>query len=306
MPTESELDPCIICTSHQAETLESSFDGLHQKCPRCGEFKISGTAASIANQPLGKDKRAKISGWILEQNQSGALPMITSDNFQNIINRKLPSVAERATKLLIEADRSITNLGERFYISDPRFLAATYSSESKDVLFLLKFLEEQEFALSKALGGQCEILPQGYIHLDELKKRTVTSSQGFIAMWFHADLNNIFSKGFEAGIFNAGYNPVRIDQTEHINKIDDEIIRQINTSKFIVADFTGHRGGVYFEAGYAMGIDIPIFWTCRKDHLEDLHFDIRQFNCIDWESPEDLAHRLTTRIEAVLGPGPNK
>jgi hypothetical protein len=71
-----------------------------------------------------------------------------------------------------------------------------------------------------------------------------------------------------------------------------------------VADFTGHRAGVYFEAGFALGLNLPVFWTCRKDNLTDLHFDIRQFNCIDWNDPGELAHRLQKRIEAVIGAGP--
>ena len=125
-------------------------------------------------------------------------------------------------------------------------------------------------------------------------------------MWFHHDLNEAYTNGFQLGILRAGYNPIRIDRTEHINKIDDEIIRQVKASKFVVADFTGHRGGVYFEAGFALGLDIPVFWSCRKDNMDDLHFDIRQFNCIDWERPDDLANRLAVRLEAVLGPGPNK
>jgi hypothetical protein len=62
---------------------------------------------------------------------------------------------------------------------------------------------------------------------------------------------------------------------EHINKIGDEIISQIRRSKFLIADFTGHRGGVYFEAGLAMGLGLPVFWTCRRDDLDKLHFDIR-------------------------------
>ena len=95
-----------------------------------------------------------------------------------------------------------------------------------------------------------------------------------------------------------------MDKIEHINRIDDEIINQINTSRFLVADFTGHRGGVYFEAGYAMGIGLPIFWTCRKDEMSGLHFDIRQFNCIDWETAEELAQRLQSRVESVIGKGP--
>src|SRR5712672_2679134 len=37
-------------------------------------------------------------------------------------------------------------------------------------------------------------------------------------------------------------------------RFGDEIISQIRRSKFLIADFTGRRGGVYFEAGLAMGL----------------------------------------------------
>jgi hypothetical protein len=74
----------------------------------------------------------------------------------------------------------------------------------------------------------------------------------------------------------------------------------------VVADFTGHRGGVYYEAGYAAGRGLPIVWTCRRDDINNLHFDIRQYNCIDWTEPSELAKRLRVRIEAVLGDGPVK
>jgi hypothetical protein len=53
-----------------------------------------------------------------------------------------------------------------------------------------------------------------------------------------------------------------------------------------------------------MGLGLPVFWTCQKDHLSGLHFDIRQYNCIDWTDTDDLAVRLRRRIEAVIGVGP--
>jgi hypothetical protein len=53
-----------------------------------------------------------------------------------------------------------------------------------------------------------------------------------------------------------------------------------------------------------MGLGLPVFWTCRQDDLDKLHFDIRQYNCIDWADPPSLQTRLTRRIEAVLGRGP--
>jgi hypothetical protein len=99
---------------------------------------------------------------------------------------------------------------------------------------------------------------------------------------------------------------LRVDRVEHVGKIDDEIIAQIRRSRFLVADFTGHRAGVYFEAGFALGLNLPVIWSCSRDHIPELHFDIRQFNCIDWSKPDELADRLQNRIESVIGAGPRK
>lgn len=302
---QADTDPCEVCRSQQAE-LRGSGDTLHQACPRCGEFKFTGTAGSILRGALGKARRAQVSGWIREQNSAGAIPLITSNVLKNVLERPAPTVVERAFGLLREAERGLESLGDRFDINEPRFVAASYSADGSEVLYLLRVLTDLGYMEAMTLGGECEILPAGYLKLDEVRSPTAGSSQGFIAMWFDSTLDEAFDKGLREGVFLAGCDPVRIDRLEHVNRIDDEIIRQINASKFLVADFTGHRGGVYFEAGYALGKSIPVFWTCQKVDMGNLHFDIRQFNCIAWGTYEDLAQRLCSRIEAVLGPGPRK
>ncbi len=301
-----DTDLCEVCNKEQAETRPANFDGIHQVCPRCGEFKLSGTAGSVLRGGVGPAKRALLSGWVREQNGASSVPMITTYVLDNVLQRLLPSVAQRAFSLLKEAEKGLGALGETFNIKEPRFLAATYSADVNDVVYLVRTLKDQGMMDFREVGGACEILPGGYMKLDELRGPHSTSTQGFIAMWFDTTLNEVYEKGIQFGVLRAGYDPLRIDRIEHVNRIDDEIIRQINASRFVVADFTGHRGGVYFESGYALGKEIPVFWTCRKSDMGELHFDIRQFNCIDWDTPESLADRLATRIEAVLGPGPNK
>jgi nucleoside 2-deoxyribosyltransferase len=129
-------------------------------------------------------------------------------------------------------------------------------------------------------------------------------------MWFDPSLTDAYKKGIEQAVLGAGYKCLRIDQKEHIGKIDDEIIAEIRRSRFVVADFTSKRdmarGGVYFEAGFAMGLGIPIIWTCKADCIDYVHFDTRQFNHITWTTPEDLRVKLLNRIGAVIGDGPLK
>ena len=127
-------------------------------------------------------------------------------------------------------------------------------------------------------------------------------------MWFDESMNEVYEMGIDPAVRHAGYSPVRIDRKEHANKIDDEIIAEIRRARFVVADFThgkeGVRGGVYYEAGFAQGLDIPVIFSCREDMIKELHFDTRQYNHIAWNDPEELRDRLLKRITALLGDGP--
>ena len=272
-------------------------------CPRCGQFHVLGSAVG----PLGRislEQRAKLSGWLFEQTGVGSTPHLTRELVERVITLPLPTIGERADRLLLEALKGQSKLGDRFDTSEPRFVAATYSQDFGEVSYILRMLSERGLMHTTALDGRCELTPNGYITADTLTRRAGPSHKVFVAMSFHETLEAAYSNGFQLGILNAGYDPVRVDRVEHTNRIDDEIIAQIRAASFIVADFTGHRGGVYFEAGFALGLNLPVIWTCRKDDMASLHFDIRQFNTIDWKTPEELASRLQRRIEATLGKGP--
>ena len=130
------------------------------------------------------------------------------------------------------------------------------------------------------------------------------SRQASIAMWFDSSMDSIYEQGIAPAIATNGYDPKVINRDPTIDKIDDAIIAEIRRSKFIVADFThgeqGARGGVYFEAGYAMGLGIPVIFTCRNDMTDKLHFDTRQYNHIVWNNAEELKQKLEERIAARI------
>jgi hypothetical protein len=56
----------------------------------------------------------------------------------------------------------------------------------------------------------------------------------------------------------------------------------------------------------ATGLGLPVIWLCRKDELEKVHFDARQYNFIVWEDDklDELSKALQNRIEATIGRGP--
>ncbi len=127
-------------------------------------------------------------------------------------------------------------------------------------------------------------------------------------MWFNNVTDDAYVNGFARAVTVTGYKPIRIDKKEHNNKIDDEVIAEIRRSRFLIADFTCEagkvRGGVYYEAGFAQGLGIPVIWTCKDTSISDLHFDTRQYAHIVWKDPDDLFAQLKNRIGATIGDGP--
>jgi len=136
--------------------------------------------------------------------------------------------------------------------------------------------------------------------IENLQNSAIDSKQAFVAMWFDESMDSYYNDGIKKAIEDAGYVPVRIDLQDFNGKICDEIIAEIKRCKFLISDFSGQRGGVYFEAGFAKGLGRPTIFTVKEDDVEELHFDTRQYNHIVYNSPEDLHKKLYNRICATI------
>jgi nucleoside 2-deoxyribosyltransferase len=138
--------------------------------------------------------------------------------------------------------------------------------------------------------------------IENLQNSAIDSKQAFVAMWFDKSMNDYYEDGIKKAIEDADYVPIRIDLKEFNNKICDELIAEIKRSKFLIADFSGLRSGVFFEAGFAKGLGREVIFTVRKEDVEELkeHFDTRQYNHIVYDSLEDLRKKLYNRIGATI------
>jgi hypothetical protein len=154
------------------------------------------------------------------------------------------------------------------------------------------------------------LTPQGWKEIERVP--TLDSPYAFVAMSFSKDSDQgaLLTRAFEEAIkpaieVDAGYKEaVRVDRKEFLGDIVFEIIARIKESRFLVADVTQHRNGVYFEAGYAMGMGLPVIWMCHKDDMKGVHFDTSHLNHIVWDDPAELRRTLATRILATIGKGP--
>jgi len=306
-----EQNICPVC-SEKAQPFGNYRGGSQElDCVRCGKFKIGNIAAGQISQ-WSLQQRLNLSGWIRENQYCE----IVSSNLAQFANLRDLTVGEKAEKILLQLAKKFPKLGEITDLSGGahlEYLAVGRLVDTNELQFFIRdylyaemgFLLRHELVTELGDDSRYSISPKGWAYLDSLHKGNPESHIGFIAMWFDKSVDEAHI-AIEAGIRNSGYEPLRIDRKEHNNKIDDEIIAGIRRSKFLVADFTGHRGGVYFETGFATGLGLPVIWLCRQDELEKTHFDTRQYNFVVWQIAKlpELAKALQNRIEATIGRGP--
>lgn len=305
-------------------------DGVAVDSPRAGGRYFITRSAEVSLGRLSDRQKVALTHEIVTNNSVESIANITTQTLDALPDNPVFSPQQRASRLLEFLIRKSTYLGqmitfpaEAISSSDPNIFffgvqtgeaaaplfAWSDSLEEEEVWFLLSMLADQHLiqAPTGSAIDEIKVLPAGYARFetDSVANR---SDQAFVAMWFHTEMQEPYDAGVEAAVRESGYTPLRIDRKEHNNRIDDEIIAEIRRSRFLIADFTSEvgrpRGGVYFEAGFAMGLGLPVIWTCRSDLLNDIHFDTRQFNHIVWNSAADLKVGLRNRILATIGQGP--
>ncbi len=255
------------------------------------------------------------SAWVRQHLQDGILDAQTLEFAEN---SRPPSIEQCALRMLRYLSHRFPmgrdfQFGEWWVQNSPQDSGKLVASPLKAIGWCRDLAEEDylfhqilknHFGWISSIGQKFHLAPNALVRLEAAPDSQATI--GFCAMWFSPEVLQLWSDVIEPAIRESGYEPLRIDGKEHNGKIDDEIMASIRASKFVVSDFTGSRGGVYYEAGFAHGLGFPVIFMCREG--DALHFDVRQYNCIFW-TPEELPEarsRLKNRILATLGQGPLK
>lgn len=320
---------CLIWTDSPANRDDSQVDGsgefyrrLEMDSPRAGglySVKYAPPLRGLHN--LDDGVKARLTTLLVDlrnQNVEGYVPDVTLDLIERARGARPLDVDVRAERLLRFIGKQSKSIGDvmTFNSKDQtdiymQAMAWSESTSPRELQYLLDYLsdDQQRWIERKYQNSKNSyfVTVAGYRRLADVKTN-LDSTQAFVAMWFDDEVNDAYKNGIAPAIQDAGYHPVRIDQKQDVIKIDDEIIAEIRRSRFLVADFTHRegdaRGGVYFEAGFAFGLNIPVIFTCRKDAIDRIHFDTRQYHHIAWSRPEELRGDLKNRIMARIGGGP--
>ncbi len=280
--------------------------------------------------------RARLTTLLVRQRRFGdRCPRITVSTIARAQSASTLALQERLDSLMLFLIDSSPKVGEPISIvrpDQPRedlqnyqlALAHSESMEFQELSYLADSLHDRGL-ITKAdvdirddlgrvrfnFGFRCTITIRGYSAMEQ-RRTAGRADQCFVAMWFNQTTDVLYDKAIEPAVIAVGYRPLRIDRkTDFLGRIDDQIVAKIRRSRFVIADFShgsdSARGSVYYEAGFAHGLSIPVIFTCRDDQFDNLHFDTNHFLHLSWsvDSPEDLIEPLKNRITANLGYGPN-
>ncbi|MFC1556367.1 hypothetical protein ACFL5L_00105 [candidate division KSB1 bacterium] len=279
------------------------------ECKICGDFGISEKALTDKTRLFPDEKKYIYSGITRLYYEKNNPITLTSDNIKDLENH--PSIPQYPFDSL---DRFIEYLytkaldvAEPVPINPAKDYPLAFAKNPKEFQrFIIILSEKLQWVEFKRLSGGIDtylLTEKGWERIKELRTKRIETNQIFVAMKLNdAELEQAWEHGYKLVENDTNYIPFRVDLKEDNERIDDEIIAGIKNSCCLVADATYNNSNVFYEAGFAKGLGLPVIWTCKKDYFEDnpANFDTRQYRHILWSDPEDLRLKLIARIRATL------
>lgn len=307
------MESCKLC-GERIVASEAFPDGSGSKitCMRCGDYKLSSLAEACSPTDDMRPFLHLLSGVCRRAHERGQLFIVNNalltdlNAFKANILPKCPQTVPAKCEAIVDHCAMISRFPGHVVTVDPDDdYPLGFCRNALEFRFYVKHLRDTgviDANLESDANGQISfhLTAQGW----QARGRQADESSEkrcFVAMSFAADLKDAYVNGIAPLEAATGFRMIRVDDLEFNEKICDRILLEIRRSHFAIADVTHHRPAVYFEAGFAMGLGLPVIWTCREGELDPkANFDTRQYNHIQWKDPEELRQRLSDRILGTI------
>ncbi|RIK34950.1 MAG: hypothetical protein DCC58_21020, partial [Chloroflexi bacterium] len=141
-----------------------------------------------------------------------------------------------------------------------------WAATDDELRFHLDALRESGFidfeTIDLDANYRARLTAKGWDHVE--KGPATVLPRAFVAMSFSETMLPTWIEGLRPGIEDAGYSAHRVDSDVHVHRIDQKIVADIRTSRFVVVDVTEQKQGAYFEAGLAL--ELVVAGPQREPH----------------------------------------
>lgn len=243
-----------------------------------------------------------LGAYTRQTHERGGTALLTHDNWLDFARaHQHTSVSTKVHKLLKVMAEKTGIPGTRIRVNRRDDAALIDAASTTEMHFLIQHLKELDY-IFEGDNGEFIVKIKGWQALEPRPGSGGVKGRCFVAMSFDPSMHDAYDSGIKPALTIDCElpEPIRVDREQFNEKIDDRILAEIRTCQFLVSDVTLHRPGVYFEAGFAMGLGRPVVWTCRRNDMQNAHFDTRQYNHIEWDSPGELREKLAQRVLATI------
>ncbi len=228
---------------------------------------------------------------------------------------EFPNPAEQADNLLLHLGVALKSLGDSLpweYVNTLTAKVGAHDVKSAVVLLreletygLVSLLDQFDEPTDASFPSAMRLTLQGWQRYEELKRERKDTKRAFMAFPFPDNerpetiLVETAYRRFKEAVKETGFhleNPL-LDSPE-AGLIPARMLVEIRNAKFLVADLTDQNLGAYWEAGAAVGMGLPVIYTCHEDHFEDIHFDTRQMQTIAWS--EETLDEAAEQLKAII------
>lgn len=332
VPLTERPSGCLVCQTPIATrsvlhlTDAGGIPGVLVDCPHCGRFAAPRWPDLEWLDEFDDVQRGALRGVLVStaERNDGRLLTLTRETIPRLLREssRPRNGDELITAFLARVARDAPAFGSRTAPVEPGVWAGRMSLHPTESLTkLARWIEQRAWiGVTGPMAASderiaFELTLDGWRELHAREPRGRASTTVFVATWADPTVAGSPVDAICDAAAAAGLRPVVGCKLAGPNRVSEDIEAEIRRSRLVIADFTGGRAGVYWEAGFARGLGLPVIYTCHDSMVgrfvgdgegeiveetwrSRLHFDTTQFPHIFWSSPAELREKVLARIRA--------
>ncbi|AZS15246.1 hypothetical protein [Paenibacillus lutimineralis] len=292
---------CLFCDEIVPTKSEGDYDRyLGCSCSPDGSYSLLRDSYESINSLPHPKKRSMlhiVSAYLREQTDRDEAIVLSANDLETIVNAPtIPvTIEDKGIRLLQYLYRHSDRAGESVVIHPlSSNYNLTYSPNLQELVYIIDKLRNEQLIIRE--GTSFQLTEQGWHEAaasaggKKLKPCTILIAN-------EENLSIEWQDRILPIIEQYGYLP-RLLTHATTGRPDGEKYSQelIADSKLIIADLTGQSPEVYFAAGYAVGLSIPVIWSMNSRDADTLPVKIKEIRPIVWNSAEELISILQQRL----------
>ncbi|KGE17137.1 hypothetical protein [Paenibacillus wynnii] len=289
---------CLFCDELVSVEVQGDYDRyVNCHCSPDGSYNLLRDSYEPINAFSHGTKHQMfpiVSAFIREQTDCDERIALSIEDLESLMNSpKIPvTLEEKGNRFLQYLYRHSQGPDDPVVIPLTHSYNLTYSPNIQELVFIIDRLKNEQSILREGMtfrlteNGWREAAARAGGRKLKSCVLLISEEEESSVQW----LEKVLPK-----IEQCGYMPRILNSSETVNP-EPFSMELIAESKLIIADISGQGPEVYFAAGYALGLNIPVVWTVKSSAADQMFIPSNDIRPMVWEHHEELAALLQQKL----------